>query len=46
MEVIIYILPFIFVFLIQIIMIEINAIDTEYLGSYVTRITYYEECDE
>lgn len=35
-----------FVFLIQIIMIEINAIDTEYLGSYVTRITYYEEWDE
>ena len=27
-------------------MVSINASDTEYLGSYVTQITYYEEWDE
>lgn len=35
-----------FVFLTRIIMVSVNASDTEYLGSYVKQITYYEEWDE
>ena len=46
-EYVVLILPSIlFALLTQIIMVSVNAQDTEYLGGYVTRITYYEPWDE
>jgi hypothetical protein len=46
-EYVVLILPSIlFALLMQIIMVSVNAYDTEYLGSYVTKITYYEPWDE
>ena len=46
-EYVVLILPSIlFALLMQIIMVSVNAQDTEYLGSYVTKITYYEPWDE
>ena len=35
-----------FTFITQLIMVSVNSSDTEYLGSYVNRITYYEPWDE
>lgn len=35
-----------FAFLTQVIMVNINASDIEYLGGYINRITYYEPWDE
>ena len=35
-----------FTFLTQIIMVSVNSSDTEYLGGYINRITYYEPWDE
>ena len=46
-EYIILIIPsLLFTFLIKIIMVNYNASDTEYLGGYITKITYYEDWDE
>ena len=46
-EYVVLIIPSILVILItHLIMIHVNSMDIEYLGSYVTRITYYEEWDE
>lgn len=35
-----------FTFITQLIMVSVNSSDTEYLGGYVNRITYYEPWDE
>ena len=46
-EYLVLILPsLLIVFISQLIMVACNSIDTEYLGGYVTKITYYEEWDE
>lgn len=46
-EYVVLIIPsLLFVFLTRIIMVSVNASDTEYLGGYVSKITYYEEWDE
>lgn len=46
-EYVVLILPSIlFVLLTQIIMVEVNSKDTEYLGSCVTKITHYDPWDE
>ena len=35
-----------FIFITQLIMVSVNSSDTEYLGGYINRITYYEPWDE
>ena len=35
-----------FTLLVNVIMVECNSTDTEYLGGYVNKITYYEDWDE
>ena len=46
-EYLVLILPsLLIVFISQLIMVTCNSIDTEYIGGYVTKITYYEEWDE
>ena len=46
-EYLVLILPsLLIVFISQLIMVACNSVDTEYLGGYVTKITYYEEWDE
>ena len=46
-EYLVLILPsLLIVFISQLIMVACNSIDNEYLGGYVTKITYYEEWDE
>ena len=46
-EYLVLILPsLLFTLIAQIIMVSVNSTDTEYLGGYVNRITYYEPWDE
>ena len=46
-EYLVLIIPSIlFTLLVSLIMVEYNSHDTEYLGSYVNKITYYEDWDE
>ena len=46
-EYLVLILPsLLFTFITQLIMVSVNSSDTEYLGGYVDRITYYEPWDE